>query len=103
MDFNKSLEKVNVRYYNRYRDLFFATVSIILVSSYWYFNTLEQTITVSNLYLLIAAHWFGDFVLQSDRIATQKSSSNPILLHHIFLYTVAITITFPYFAQSWIF
>lgn len=44
-----------------------------------------------DLYILLALiwmHWFADFILQSDRIAINKSSSNQILLWHVTLYGV---------------
>lgn len=43
-------------------------------------------IDVTTLLLLVWVHWFADFILQSDRIAINKSSSNNILLWHVTLY-----------------
>ena len=41
---------------------------------------------VTVLLALVWTHWFADFILQSDRIAVNKSSSNQILLWHVALY-----------------
>lgn len=41
------------------------------------------------IYLLIF-HFIGDFILQSDKIATTKSKSNKSLLTHIGLYSLAM-------------
>lgn len=38
--------------------------------------------------MLVWVHWFADFILQSDRIAINKSSSNNILLWHVTLYGI---------------
>lgn len=37
--------------------------------------------------VLLAAHWIGDFVLQSDRIAKAKAVSGEALDEHIMIYT----------------
>jgi hypothetical protein len=42
--------------------------------------------SVEILLALVWTHWFADFILQSDRIAINKSSSNQILLWHVALY-----------------
>lgn len=44
--------------------------------------------TIQILLALVWTHWFADFILQSDRIAINKSSSNQILLWHVILYGV---------------
>lgn len=44
--------------------------------------------TIEILLALVWTHWFADFILQSDRIAINKSSSNQILLLHVVLYGV---------------
>lgn len=44
--------------------------------------------SIEILLALIWMHWFADFILQSDRIAINKSSSNEILLWHVTLYGV---------------
>lgn len=36
---------------------------------------------------ILAAHWIADFVMQTDRMAKGKSSSNLVLLEHIYFYT----------------
>lgn len=41
---------------------------------------------------VLAAHFVSDFVLQSDRVATGKSSSNRILTQHVTIYTAGIYI-----------
>lgn len=41
---------------------------------------------------ILFAHWVGDFVLQSDRMAKGKSSSNEILTEHVATYTLVILI-----------
>ena len=54
--------------------------------------------TLQVLVLLIWTHWFADFILQSDRIAINKSSSNEILLWHVFLYGACFLWVSPLFA-----
>lgn len=39
---------------------------------------------------LIWVHWLADFVLQTDKQATQKSSSNYWLAKHVAVYTVCL-------------
>jgi hypothetical protein len=41
---------------------------------------------VEILLALVWTHWFADFILQTDRIAINKSSNNQILLWHVTLY-----------------
>lgn len=45
-------------------------------------------IDITTLLLLVWVHWFADFILQSDRIAINKSSSDKVLLWHVTLYGV---------------
>ena len=42
--------------------------------------------SIETILMLVWIHWFADFILQSDRIAINKSNSNLILLWHVFLY-----------------
>ena len=41
---------------------------------------------------LIAAHWLGDFVLQSDRMAKWKATMWSMLFQHVVIYTVTMTV-----------
>ena len=38
--------------------------------------------------LILWAHWIGDFILQSDWHAINKSRNNLILLHHVGCYSI---------------
>jgi len=40
---------------------------------------------------IIIVHWISDFVMQSDYMANQKSSSNSALLSHTLMYTSVFT------------
>lgn len=40
----------------------------------------------------LIGHWVGDFVLQWDRVAKEKSSSNVALTQHVAVYTMTIGI-----------
>jgi membrane-bound metal-dependent hydrolase YbcI (DUF457 family) len=42
--------------------------------------------------LIIWAHFIGDFLLQSDKIAINKSKDNLVLLSHVALYCVPLTL-----------
>ena len=42
------------------------------------------------LFLLILGHLFGDYALQSDRMAAQKKLSGLILTGHVLVYVVCI-------------
>lgn len=42
------------------------------------------------IYVVIATHWLADFVLQSDKMAKGKSSSNRWLTQHILAYTATL-------------
>ena len=42
--------------------------------------------------LILWAHWIGDFILQSDWHATNKSKHNGILLHHVACYSIPLTV-----------
>ena len=39
---------------------------------------------------ILWAHWVGDFILQSDWHAVNKSKSNWILLHHVGCYSIPL-------------
>lgn len=46
-----------------------------------------------NIYLLIIllfAHWIGDFVFQTRRIAENKGKSIDVLLEHVFIYSYTL-------------
>jgi hypothetical protein len=49
-------------------------------------------LSLSDLMALLTAHWFGDYVLQTNVIAKEKSRSNKWLLLHVALYTIVISI-----------
>jgi hypothetical protein len=38
--------------------------------------------------ILVWLHFVGDFILQTDKMATQKSKSNVMLLHHVTAYSL---------------
>lgn len=42
--------------------------------------------------VLLFSHWVGDFVLQTDEMATQKSKNNWALVKHTLVYSLTITI-----------
>lgn len=41
-----------------------------------------------DILVIIWLHFFGDFILQSDRLAINKSKNNLILLEHVTLYSL---------------
>jgi hypothetical protein len=49
------------------------------------------TAVLVNVLFILACHWFCDFVLQTDKQALNKSSSNIWLLAHVGVYTVSMT------------
>lgn len=66
--------------------------------------------TIEEILWLVWMHWFADFILQSDKIAINKSSDNGILLWHVTLYGVclsgfgfefAVANAFLHFATDW--
>ncbi len=67
--------------------------------------------TLTTIFLLIWAHWIGDFILQTDEMAMNKSTSNVWLAHHISMYMLvlfpfgfffAIANAAAHFATDWI-
>ena len=44
------------------------------------------------LLLLVWLHFFGDFILQTDYMAFNKSKSNKILLLHVTVYSIPLTL-----------
>jgi hypothetical protein len=42
------------------------------------------------LFLLILAHFCGDYAFQTDNIAEKKKSSKRVLTYHVLVYTVCI-------------
>ena len=49
-------------------------------------------ISVTTVMLLLVVHFVFDFVLQSDRMAKNKSSCNDALSEHVLVYTVGLAI-----------
>lgn len=44
------------------------------------------------IFVLIWAHFIGDFILQSDYHAANKSKSNLVLFQHVLLYSLPFTL-----------
>lgn len=44
--------------------------------------------------LLLALHFVGDFILQTDRVANGKSSDFGVLTEHVVLYAVPLAVIF---------
>jgi len=49
-------------------------------------------IDLNTVLTLLAVHWFGDFVLQTDWQAKNKSKNNLALLLHVTIYTVCLAV-----------
>lgn len=43
--------------------------------------------------VILIAHWIGDFILQSDWMAKNKSSNNAALLNHVSVYGIVLSCT----------
>ena len=50
------------------------------------------------VFLILLLHFLGDFILQSDKIALNKSSSNTVLLIHVTIYSSLFLIFGPVYA-----
>lgn len=50
--------------------------------------------------LVLIAHFVGDFILQTDRMAMNKSKSNKWLLIHILAYSSALLVFGPLYAVA---
>lgn len=50
------------------------------------------------IYLILTAHWIADFILQTDKMATNKSTSFKWLSSHVAVYTLAMLPLGPKFA-----
>lgn len=48
--------------------------------------------TLTAILLIVWAHWIGDFILQSDRLAQNNSKSNWILFEHVCIYTMPLAV-----------
>jgi len=48
--------------------------------------------TLDPLFYLILGHYFGDFALQTDRMAKDKQHSKSTLTLHVFIYTVTVAV-----------
>lgn len=49
-----------------------------------------MTISVTTLLILLFVHFVADFVFQTDKMATNKSTSNEALISHIFVYSACL-------------
>jgi len=50
------------------------------------------------IFLIVWAHWIADFILQTDKMAMNKSTSNVWLINHVGVYTLAMLPFGPKFA-----
>lgn len=53
---------------------------------------MSSTITIWEVLVILFLHWVGDFVMQSDQQAKNKSTDNAFLLAHIMYYTAIFII-----------
>ncbi len=56
-------------------------------------------IPISVLITILYAHWISDFLLQSDEVAIQKSSSLWALLYHVTIYSISMVVLLTVFLQ----
>lgn len=54
--------------------------------------THDQLFFLIGILILVWSHWVGDFVMQLDRMARNKSKSNKALMEHILWYSFIIFI-----------
>ena len=47
---------------------------------------------VDLLFYLVLGHFFGDFALQSDRVAEEKKRSIGVLTYHVAMYTLVMAV-----------
>lgn len=47
---------------------------------------------VDLLFYLLLGHFFGDFALQTDRVAAEKQGSIKVLTYHVTLYTLVVSV-----------
>jgi len=53
---------------------------------------MNMTMSLTSVIVILIGHWIGDYVLQTNIIAKDKSRSFKWLLIHVALYTVVISI-----------
>lgn len=53
----------------------------------------EVAIPVWGVLLLLAGHFIGDFIMQTDEMAKGKSTSNWVLLNHVLMYGIGIGVS----------
>jgi hypothetical protein len=51
-----------------------------------------MTLPLGNIIAILFVHWIGDFVLQSDWQAKNKSKNNAALIAHVSSYTIALLV-----------
>lgn len=49
-----------------------------------------MSVSIIAICAILIAHWVGDFILQSDWHATNKSKDNRVLFAHVLMYIVPI-------------